>query len=187
MAPAAVVAEARPAGQPISASAPPPPWRPLASPNAVELDLPASPPARGRLLDQVGALPAATSVVLASSDIGSRGRVRRFAKSAGITVSREYLGIPSAASPTCYVEDTPEAVRYFLSHVLALPRGGMGASVVLAGARASARFSWPRNFLGAVVPTRIALGLTAPGDAGPGAAAPSSDLIAMAGMRSVVL
>src|SRR3989440_9226359 len=187
MAPAAVVAQARPAGQPISAPAPPPPWRPLASPNAVELDVPATQAARRRLVDQVGALPAETSVVLTSSAIGSRGRVRRFAKSAGITVSREYLGIPSVASPTCFVEDTPEAVRYFLSHVLALPRGGMGASVVLAGARASARFSWPRNFLGAVVPTRIALGLTAPGDAGPGAAAPSSDLIAMAGMRSVVL
>src|SRR5207248_1087220 len=85
----------------------------------------------------------------------SRGLLRRFAKSAGITVSREYLGIPAAASPTCYVEDTPEAVRYFVSHVLALPRGGMAASAVLAGARAAARFSWPRNFLGAVVTTAL--------------------------------
>ena len=153
----------------------------------MELDVPGTRAARRTLLEQIRALPAATSVILISGGVGSRGLLRRFAKSAGITVSREYLGIPAAASPTCYVEDTPEAVRYFVSHVLALPRGGMAASAVLAGARAAARFSWPRNFLGAVVPTRIALGLTAPGDAEPGAATQSSDLIAMAGMHSVVL
>jgi hypothetical protein len=73
-------------------------------------------------------------------------------------VLREYVAIPSLLAPTCYVEDRPRTLRYFLSQLLALPRGGAAASAMLGAAKVVARFEWPSALTGAIAPNRIVLG-----------------------------
>lgn len=66
-------------------------------------------------------LPPGTPVVLAASGPGARRRSRRLAGHAGVVLVREYLAIPSASAPLYLVEDRPETVRYFCSHLLVFP------------------------------------------------------------------
>ncbi len=78
---------------------------------------------------------------------------------------REYLAIPSAHMPTVYVEDTPQALRYFFSQLLALPKGGAVLSAVFGVAKRASGVI-PYQWLGSVAPVRITVGRVAakPGD-----------------------
>jgi lipopolysaccharide/colanic/teichoic acid biosynthesis glycosyltransferase/O-antigen/teichoic acid export membrane protein len=134
------------------------PLRLLTPAGAVHFDIPVESRARHDLLEKVRQLPAGSDVVLFSSAFGSRWRSHRFARSAGIKVLREYAAIPSAGPPTCYVEVTPLALRYFFTQVSMLPGGGAAISAVLAAAKKAARFLFPAALIGAFVPTRIVLG-----------------------------
>jgi hypothetical protein len=80
-------------------------------------------------------------------------------------VLREYIAIPSIQMPTCYVEDTPQALRYFFSQLLALPKGGGALSAVFGVAKGASRVI-PYRWLGSVAPVRITVGMVAarPGD-----------------------
>src|ERR1700730_14891432 len=96
-------------------------WRRLAEPGTRQVDLTGSAAERRKLRQQIRTLPAATAMRLCGPGPLGRQRFRSFAKDAGIEMLREYVAIPSALAPTCYVEDTPEALRYFFSELLALP------------------------------------------------------------------
>jgi len=162
-------------------------WRLLTEPGTLQVDLPGSAAARRRLRQQICTLPAGTAVVLCCAAVGSRRRCRRFARVAGIELLREYVAIPSALAPTCYVEDTPQALRYFFSQLLALPRGGAVKSALLGAAKTAARLPFPWQALGAVAPIRVAVGRipTRPGEimeSGHGV-----DLLGVAGMQTVVV
>ena len=104
----------------------------------------------------------------------------------GVQVLREYVAVPSLSSPTCYAEDTPNALRYFFSHVLALPRGGAAMSAGFGVAKTAARLI-PSGWLSAIAPARIVLGQTVSryGDSDAGRRAPS--LLDVREMQSVVL
>lgn len=162
-------------------------WRLLTEPGTVQVDLPGSAAARRRLRQQIGTLPAGTAVVLCSAAVGSRMRCRRFARDAGIQLQREYVAVPSMHAPACYVEDTPQALRYFFSQLLALPRGGTVKSAMLGAAKTAARLQFPWPAFGAVAPVRVAVGRIPirPGETiEPGYAA---DLFGVAGMETVVV
>jgi hypothetical protein len=133
-------------------------WRVLMPPGAVSLDMPFSPIARRRVLKQARALPPNTVVALRDSNPGSRRRCRRFARRAGMRVTREYLAIPFIHSPTYYIQDSSEAIHYFCADLFAVSRGN---PVIALGARflirvAQALSLW--RLVGAVVPPRITVG-----------------------------
>lgn len=162
-------------------------WRLLTEPGTVQVDLPRSAPARRRLRQQIGTLPAGTAVVLCSSELGSRMRCRRFAKDAGIQLMREYVAVPSVHAPACYVEDTPQAISYFVSQLLALPRGGAVKSALLGAAKTAARLQFPWTAIGAVAPVRVAVARVParPGEIIEPGRVP--DLFGVAGMETVVV
>jgi hypothetical protein len=163
-----------------------PPWRLLTSLEAVHVDVPESSTRQRRLHRQMRTLPVGTTVVLCSNALGSRWRCRRFARDGGIEVLREYIAIPSAHMPTCYVEDTPKALRYFFSQLLALPKGGAVVSAVFGVAKRAFRVI-PYPWLGAVAPARIIVGRVAarPGEGFETRRA--ATLLDATGMHSVVL
>jgi lipopolysaccharide/colanic/teichoic acid biosynthesis glycosyltransferase len=169
------------------------PWRLLTSPSAMQADLPIAPGPRRQLKQHVRDLPPGTSVVLCSTALGSRWRSRRFAREAGIEVLREYVAIPSASPPTCYVEETPLALRYFFTQVSALPGGGAAISALLAAAKNAARFVFPSALIGALAPTRIVVGripMAAPevsSDTTSTRTLSASDLLDMPEMETIVL
>jgi lipopolysaccharide/colanic/teichoic acid biosynthesis glycosyltransferase/O-antigen/teichoic acid export membrane protein len=168
------------------------PWRLLTSPAAIQFDVPVSSSARRQRQQQVRDLPAGTSVVLCSTAIGSRWRCRRFARDAGIEVLREYVAIPSPTPPTCYVEETPLALRYFFTQVSALPGGGAAISAVLAAAKKAARFIFPAALIGALAPTRIVVGrlpteVSASPASGSHRRLDASDLLDVRDMETIVL
>jgi hypothetical protein len=160
-----------------------PPWRLLTVPGSVQIDVPGSYAARRRLARQLRTLPSGTPVVLCSNTPGSRGRCRRFAREAGISGVREFVGIPSLYSPTCYVEDTRPALAYFFSNVLTLPWGGPSMTAMFGAGKQIARHLRLWGMVGAFAPVRIVLGRagTTPDKAG------GSSLLDVQGMRAVVL
>jgi hypothetical protein len=162
------------------------PWRLLTGPDVIPVDIPGSSAARRRLAERIARLPSGTTLVLCCAGLGSRWRARRFATAAGVKVVREYVAIPSALAPTCYVEDQPQTLRYFLTQVLALPRGAAAASAIFAGVKAVARHRWACALAGAFAPNRLVLGRIAAMPGGPAESAPES-LFNPGGMRVVVL
>ena len=166
---------------------PQPPWRLLTDAKTLQVDLPASSTAQRRLCEEIRALPTGTRIIVCSNAMGSRWRCRRFAAAAGITLLREYVAIPSAQAPTYYVEDTPQALRYFFSHVLALPFGGAATSAAFAAAKAAAGFVFPAALPGAVAPARIVLGRTATTPGKADGSNQSTELLDASGMQAVVL
>src|SRR6266566_8988133 len=97
-------------------------WQLVTAPGTLRFEVPASSAARRRLALQLTNLPPGANVILSCAALGSRGRCRRLAREAGIELLREYVAIPSVDPPTCYVEDAPAALRYFLTQLLTLPR-----------------------------------------------------------------
>jgi hypothetical protein len=132
-------------------------WRELISPETPRFDLPRSAGGQRRLSAQIRSLPAGTVVALRCAAPGSRGRCHRFAKDAEIVPVAEYLALPSLDPPTCYVEDSPASIRYFLTQLLALPRGGAAASAVFGAMRAVTCALVPTGFVGKLSPTRIVI------------------------------
>jgi Phosphotransferase enzyme family len=160
-----------------------PPWRLLSLPGTVQIDVPGSPAARRRLAQELRTLRAGTPVVLCSSARGSRRRCRRFASQAGITGLREYVGMPSMYSPTCYVEDTRAALSYFFGQVLALPRGGPLPSALFEAGKLVARHLRPWGMIGAIAPAYMVLGRAGTTSD----AAGGSGLLDLQGIQAVVL
>jgi len=163
-----------------------PPWRLLTGLDAVQVDVPGSPARQRRLHRQMRTLPAGTTLVLCSNGLGSRRRCRRFARDGGIEALREYIAIPSAHMPTCYVEDTPQALGYFLSQRLALPKGGAALSAVFGVAKRASRVI-PYRWLGAVAPVRITVGRVAAKGGDGFEARRGATLLDVPGMHSLVL
>ena len=162
-------------------------WRLLAEPGTLQIDLTGSAAERRRLRQQISTLPAGTALVLCCAVVGSRQRFRSFAKDAGVEMLREYVAIPSAHAPTCYVEDTPQALRYFFSELLALPRGGAVKSALLGAAKRAARLPVPWSALGAVAPIRVAVGRIPFRPSGIIGLGNEAGLLGVAGMETVVI
>jgi hypothetical protein len=168
-------------------------WQLVTAPGTVRFDVPASPAARRRLRQQVQELPPGANVVLGCSALGSRGRCRRFARYAGIEILREYIAVPSASQPTCYVESSPAALRYFFTQLLTVPRGRAGMSAALAAVKRVAGFIWPVDVLGSFAPIRIVVGRTlgsatvSATDAAEPGSGEGHALLDVPGMRTVVL
>jgi phosphotransferase family enzyme len=132
-------------------------WQ-LLAPGALCHDVPASAAARRRLARRLRTLPPGTTIVLRSEGVGSRQRCRHLARDAGIELIREYVAVPSIDPPTCYVEDSTSALRYFTTHVLALPGGGPAASAALEAAKSISGSILPLGLVGRLAPNRLALG-----------------------------
>lgn len=146
---------ASPAAAPTSGGPPEPehlsrtPWRALCPPRTVELrdpDLPA-----------LQRLPSGTPVALLSDRVGSRDRLRRLARRAGVRIERELVVVPSTTSPIVTLDDTEAAVRHFWTSVAAVPPGltwtGAPATVALLAARHA-----PWRCTGAALPGRVLVG-----------------------------
>lgn len=163
-------------------------WQLVTADGTLRFDLPASPAARRRLGTKVRALPAGAAIFLTCAGLGSRRRLRRFARDEGIELMREYVAIPSVDPPSCYVEDSPSALRYFLTQLVALPRGGAVMSAALAAITRIARFYFPTPLVGWVAPVRIALGRKGQGaSAAIGDRGDASVLLDLPGVETVVL
>ena len=135
-------------------------WQHLTAPGSVRFDIPASTVERRRLRQRVRNLPPGAHVVLWCTALGSsRRRCRRFAREAGIQILREYVAIPSADSPTCYVEDSRAALSYFFTELLTLPKGGATLSAPLQAVKLVARTFFPATLVGSVAPVRLVLGM----------------------------
>jgi hypothetical protein len=168
------------------------PWELLTAPGTLRFDLPGVRATRRGLVRRMRALPAGATFVVCCTAAASAWRCRRFASDAGIEVLREYVAIPSAGSPTCYVEDTPVALRHFLLQVLALPRGGAVISALLRAVKAISAVVFPWAFIGAVAPSRVVLGrIPMSAKTQPAArlehAASHTNLLDVPGMNAVVL
>ncbi|MGH7760787.1 MAG: aminoglycoside phosphotransferase family protein [Candidatus Dormibacteraceae bacterium] len=159
----------------------------MTHPGTLEVDVPGSRADRQRLQQQLRSLPAGTTVVLCGKAVGARGRVRRFARAAGIDLLREYVAMPSVGPPTCYVEDRPEALRFFLSRLLTLPRGGTVAAAALGAVKVAAAVTGAGSLLGAAAPTRIALGRAGRARDEASRSSGAAELMNPSGMQSVVL
>jgi aminoglycoside phosphotransferase len=133
-------------------------WQLVAPAGTLRFDLPASSSARRRLALHLRTLPAGATIVLRCVALGSRWRCRRFARDAGVELVREYVAVPSIDPPTCYVEDSPSALRYFFRQLLTLPRGGAALSFALEAIKWIAGLSVPAGMAGSLAPIRIALG-----------------------------
>lgn len=165
-------------------------WQHLA-PGALCCDVPASAPARRRLARRLRTLPGGTTIILRSAPLRSRRHCRTLARDAGIDLLHEYVAIPSIEPPTCYVEDAPSVLRYFVTHVLALPGGGQAASAALEAVKSISGSFLPLGLVGSLAPKRLALGriprssLIPALDPAPGA----NDLsfLGLPGMRTLVL
>jgi hypothetical protein len=132
-------------------------WQ-LLAPGALCRDVPASAPARRRLARRLRTLPGGTTVILRCTAVGSRRLCRRLARDAGIELLREYVAVPAIGPPTCYVEDSPSPLRYFVTHVLALPGGGSAISAALEAVKALSGSFLPLGLVGSLAPNRLALG-----------------------------
>ena len=171
------------------------PWRLLTSPSAVQIDVRGSAEARRRLRDRVLHLAPGTEVVLSCRALTSHWRSRSFVRDAGIEIVREYIAVPSLTAPTCYVENTELALRYFFTQVSALPGGGAFISALLAAAKRAARFVFPSALIGLLAPTRIIVGRVPGERKGSAIAAPNghhpqleaSGLLNVSGMEAIVL
>lgn len=130
----------------------------VAPPGAVRLDAHWRWPAGAREARRALALAPGTPVALWASGPLARLRGRRLARRAGLVLEREYVVLPTASHPAFYVEDSPTAMGWFTSRVLTPPPGlavGTGlANVALAVVRALA----PSSLLGALSPSRLAVG-----------------------------
>jgi Phosphotransferase enzyme family len=163
-------------------------WQLVTAGGTVRFDLPASATALRQLGPKVRALPAGSEIFLTATGLGSRGRLRRFARNEGIHLRREFVAIPSVEPPTCYVEDSRSALRYFITQLLALPRGGAAMSAALAVITRIARSYFPTALIGRVAPVRIALGRKGRGPAAaPGDPGDLSALLDWPGMETVLL
>ena len=120
--------------------------------------MPRSAALRRSLEARIRALPPGTPVVLRATGVGSSGRMRRFAETAGVVLGSDYFGIPSASPPTCYVEDAAESFRYFFSDILALPRGGLAASALVTTAKSLARWGSTRRLFRAAARSTVGIG-----------------------------
>lgn len=166
-------------------------WQLVTVPGTRRFDVPPSAEARRRLVRQVRTLPGGAPVILSCNALGSRRRCRRFARQAGIELVREYVAIPSLDRPTCYVEDSRSALRYFFTELLTLPRGGAARSAAVAAIKGIAHSFFPAALVGSAAPTRIALGRIQTNPTRPAAGRPEPDepraLLDLPGMQTLVL
>jgi Phosphotransferase enzyme family len=111
----------------------------------------------------------------------------------GIEILREYIAIPSANSPTCYVEDSRATLKYFFTELIALPRGSAALAASLQAAKGVARKFFPATLVGSVAPIRLVLGRVRMSQAAsadhPAVADPAGQgtLLELPGMHSLVV
>lgn len=131
-----------------------------APPDAVEVEVPRWPAARGSARDRLASLPAGTPVVLCTSAPFARRRSRRLARTAGIELLREYLAFPSAAAPAYLVDDERQSIRFFVGHALVAPPG-LRFSLPFELAVSAIRSLRPFRLLRLLAPGRVAVGRVA--------------------------
>lgn len=96
-------------------------WRVVVAPDTLPVRVPFRRGERAAAEARVRDFPKGTQVVLLADSVGSLGRCRRFAGSAGIGLEREYLAFPSMRSPGYLVENAPRPTSYFLSALATVP------------------------------------------------------------------
>lgn len=114
--------------------------------------------ARGAEAGRARALASGTPVALWASGPLARLRGRSLARRAGLVVEREYVVLPTASNPTFYVEDSPTAMGWFTSRVLTPPPGLAVGTGMVGVALAAVRALAPSSLLGALAPSRLAIG-----------------------------
>jgi aminoglycoside phosphotransferase len=109
------------------------------------------------------------------------------ARDAGLELLREYVAIPSADPPACYIEHSPSTLRYFFRQLLTLPRGDAAISAALEAIKAMASSLTPLTMAAALVaPNHIALGRTPARD--DAVLGPDADsLVDMPGMQALIV
>jgi hypothetical protein len=132
-------------------------WHVVAPEGAERLDVPAGWRARRALIRRLRAVPAGTWIVLCDATPGSRRRIRRVSREAGMLLGREYLAFPSPREAAYLVEDARDPVAYFWTALLRVPPGGpAGWLVGQAGVSAVHRLrAW--DLVRAAVPGRLAV------------------------------
>lgn len=124
------------------------PWLTLGPPDMVELRRPR--------LATMRRLPAGTAFCLVLDAPGSRRRLRRLARRAGLEVDRELLVLPSTSTPVVVLDDSAAPVAHLWQHVATVPpgvtRGWLLATVAL---RLLRRMPW--QWTGALVPGRVVI------------------------------
>lgn len=126
------------------------PWMLLCPPGTVQV-----PAARAPAV--VPTYAPGTSVALTSDRPFNRGRLRRVAHRAGLSIERELLVLPSLDHPILVVDDVEPAVRHLWSSLATVPPGLVLTAVPAAAALRMAR-ALPWSWTGAAAPGRVVLG-----------------------------
>lgn len=107
-------------------------------------------------LGVVRRLPAGTTLCLVLDAPGSRRRLRRLARRAGLEIDRELLVLPRTSAPVVVLDDSAAPVDRLWQHVATVPpgvtRGWLLATVAVQLFR---RMPW--QWTGAIVPGRVVI------------------------------
>jgi hypothetical protein len=131
-------------------------WRVVSPEGAVRVDLERSAARRQALGRKIRDLPVTTPVVLVATAPRARARARAFATEAAIEVEREYLALPSAASPAYLVEDAPAPIRIFLDRILVPPPRSVWSTPIDIGLRFLRVLPW--RLVRMTAPGRVVVG-----------------------------
>lgn len=97
-------------------------WRLLAPAGSAVIGISSGPQAVRQAAARVRALPTGSPVILLDHRPGSL-RARRVAATTAMTVSREYVALPSLRTAIVYVEDSRSALRFACQSLVAPPPG----------------------------------------------------------------
>jgi hypothetical protein len=78
---------------------------------------------RARTKTELDALPTGACVVLCDSWLLSRSRCRAIAARSAVSLTREYLALPTLARAVALVQDEPGTAKYLATSLLAPPPG----------------------------------------------------------------
>ncbi len=100
-------------------------------------------------------LPSGSPVAVCASGPGNRARLLRAGGQGDVCFDRVYLAVPTLRSPIVLVEDSPAAVRFFLTRVLTVPPSRFPT---LAWAAVSAARIVPASWLRRLAWSRVGVG-----------------------------
>ncbi len=133
-------------------------WRAVSPPGAARFDLPRR-RSRLHIQEQVTRLPSGTAVAISARGVGSSLRCTRFARRAGLTVSKSYIQFPSARAPAFLVEAAPASLDYLTGSVATVPPGTTAAApIVEFGLRGLRKICKTRLFM-ALAPNLLMIGV----------------------------
>jgi hypothetical protein len=119
----------------------------LAPPDALLLDVPRRRAGIAAAIAEVRAQPSGRGVVLR----GGRRSVRRVARAAGVSVTRDFIALPWTGSRAFLIEDDAASMSLLCSDILSVPPGvvllAAPVDAALRVARRAARLGWARRVL----------------------------------------